>query len=137
MDPASVESRLGRDDRNPHAAHNFLLVVLSVPHLPQRIGIAGNQANSSSFGAIGLAILGLPGGRQRRVWLAAALILLLASGAPGCGSTVGGGGDQPTGSSAQSFTAVSAFALTSGGIDGPPVTTVTGLPIDLGSITRD
>jgi hypothetical protein len=90
-----------------------------------------------AFGAIGLAMLALPGGTQRRVWLAAALILLLASGAPGCGSTGGGGGDQPTGSSAQSVTALSAFALTSGGIDGLPVTTVTGLPIDLGSITRD
>ena len=90
-----------------------------------------------AFGAIGLAMLALPGGTTRRVWFGAVLILLLAAGAPGCGSTGGGGGDQPTGSSAQSVTAVSAFALTSGGIDGPPVTTVTGLPVDLGSITRD
>ncbi|HVB82452.1 MAG TPA: hypothetical protein VNE82_21195 [Candidatus Binataceae bacterium] len=90
-----------------------------------------------ALGAVGLAMLALPGGTRRRMWLAAALILLLASGAPGCGGTGGGGGDPPTGSSAQSVTAVSAFALTSGGIDGPPVTTVTGLPLDLGSITRN
>ncbi len=89
-----------------------------------------------AFGAIGLMMLALPGGRRRRAWLAAALIFLLASGAPGCGSPGGGGGDPPTGSSAQSVTAVSAFALTSGGINGAPVTT-TELPLDLGSITRD
>ena len=90
-----------------------------------------------AIGAIGLAMLALPGGRRRRIWLAAVLIFLLASGAPGCGSSGGGGGDSPTGSSAQSVTAVSAFALTSGGIDGPAVKTVTGLPVNLGSITRN
>ena len=106
------------------------------------VGFGGGVASEGNplwiaFGAIGLAMLGLPRRTRRRVWLAATLTLLLAAGAPGCGSTGGGGGDQPTGSSAQSVTAVAAFALTSGGIDGPPVTTINGLPVGLGSITRD
>jgi len=89
-----------------------------------------------AFGVVGLAMLALPAGRQRRVWLAAALIFLLASGAPGCGSTGGGGGDPPTGSSAQSVTAVSAFPLM-GPLVVPSAVSVTGLPLGLGSITRD
>jgi len=91
-----------------------------------------------AFSAIGLAMLALPGGRRRRAWLAAALIFLLASGAPGCGSTGGGGGgDPPTGSSAQSVTAVSAFALGNALIVPLTPLPVTGLPLNLGSITRD
>jgi hypothetical protein len=37
-----------RDSWLPHAAQNFLFVVLSVPHLVQRIGGPGNQATGPS-----------------------------------------------------------------------------------------
>jgi hypothetical protein len=90
------------------------------------------------FVAIGFAMLALPAGWRGRVWVVAAAIILLSAGAPGCGSTGGGGSDQPTGSSAQSVIAVAAIAVpfgTGGGATPSPVT-VTGLPLNLGSITR-
>lgn len=90
-----------------------------------------------AFAAVGLAMLAVPARTRRRAWLMAALVMLLAAGAGGCGNTVSGGGsDQPTGSSAQMVTAVSAFGITKGSINGPPVTSITGLPLNLGSITR-
>ncbi len=90
------------------------------------------------FVAIGLVSLVLTADRRWRVWLVAAAILLLAATAPGCGSTTGGGSDEPTGSSGQSLTAVAAVAVPFGGgaLPSPVPVTISGLPLNLGSITR-
>lgn len=98
--------------------------------------IAGAQDLWLALAAIGLATLAIPANRRQRVWILAALMVLLAAGAPGCGSGVGGGGSaQPTGSSTQSVTAVSAISVPTAPVQPPAVVTL-GLPLNLGSITR-
>jgi hypothetical protein len=87
-----------------------------------------------AFAMLGLAMTALPGGRRRRIWLLAALIILLASGAPGCGSD----SDGPGPSSTQTVTGVAAGAqVSSGGVLIAIVSpaTVIGLPLKLGTIT--
>jgi hypothetical protein len=105
-----------------------------VTAMPEPVG--GAQPLWIALGAIGIAMLALPADGRRRVWLLAAVSLLLAAGAPGCGGTTGGGSDQPTGSSSQSVTAVSAMTVPNGVVTKPSPVPVFGLPLDLGSITR-
>jgi hypothetical protein len=85
-----------------------------------------------AFAILGLAMAALPGGTRRRVWLLAGLMILLAAGAPGCGSDSSGPGP----SSTQTVTAVSAVP-TFGGVVVRTIgtETVTGLPLKLGTIT--
>ncbi len=96
---------------------------------------SGMQALWIALVAFGIAMLAMPTEQRRRVWMLAVLMLLLAAGAPGCGSP-GGGSDQPTGSSAESVTAVSAMAVPGGVITKPTSVPIIGLPLNLGSITR-
>ncbi len=60
-----------------------------------------------AFAILGLAMAALPGSTRRRIWLLAGLMILLAAGAPGCGSDSNGPGP----SSTQTVTAVSATGL--------------------------
>jgi hypothetical protein len=85
-----------------------------------------------AFAMLGLAMAALPEGTRRRLWLLAALIILFATGAPGCGSDSGG----PGLSSTQTVTAVSAVPSIAGVVVRTIGTaTVTGLPLKLGTIT--
>jgi hypothetical protein len=83
-----------------------------------------------AFAMLGLALAALPGRTRRRIWLLAGLMILLAAGAPGCGS------DSSGPSSTQTVTAVSAVP-TFGGVVVRTIgtETVTGLPLKLGTIT--
>ena len=89
-----------------------------------------------AFAILGRAVAALPGSMRRRVWLLEGLMILLAAGAPGCGSDSNGPGP----SSTQTVTAVSTgFPVFFDGVVTRPIgaspATVTGLPLKLGTIT--
>jgi hypothetical protein len=89
----------------------------------------------TAFAILGLAMAALPGSTRRRIWLLAGLMILLASGAPGCGGDSSGPGP----SSTQTVTALSTASVidfngvVSRTLSGP--STITGLPLSLGTIT--
>jgi hypothetical protein len=89
-----------------------------------------------AFAMLGLAMAALPENTRRRIWLLAGLMILLAGGAPGCGSDSGGRNDSGRPSSTQTVTAVSAASSFAGVVSRTVgLVTVTGLPLKLGTIT--
>jgi hypothetical protein len=89
-----------------------------------------------AFAMLGLAMAALPENTRRRIWLLAGLMILLAGGAPGCGSDSGGRSDSGRPSSTQTVTAVSAASSFAGVVSRTVgLVTVTGLPLKLGTIT--
>jgi hypothetical protein len=84
-----------------------------------------------AFAMLGLAMAALPGGTRRHVWLLAALLILLAADAPGCG------GDSSSGpSSTQTVTAVAAEVASRPAVNAVILPAgIAGLLLKLGTIT--
>ncbi len=116
-------------------SRNTLSGVAYARMAPMPEALAGARALWIALGAFGLAMLAMPAEGRRRAWILAALMFLLAAGVAGCG-TGGGGSDQPTGSSAEAVTAVSAMSVPNGVVTRSSPVPVFGLPLNLGSITR-
>jgi hypothetical protein len=84
-----------------------------------------------AFAILGLATAVLSEGKRRRAWLIAGLLVLFATGAPGCGSDSGSGS-----SSMQTVTAVVSTPDIRVDVTGTlGQLTVAGLPLKLGTIT--
>ena len=80
-----------------------------------------------AFSLLGLITGALSERASRRAWLLAGLVILLCIGAPGCGGDSGGP------SSRQMVTLVTATQQ-AGVLERNPISTVTGLPLNLGTI---
>jgi hypothetical protein len=91
-----------------------------------------------AFAILGLAMAAIPDSTRRRIWLLAGLMVLFATGVPGCGSDSSGPGPLST----QTVTAISAtgsviaFAGPGADVTTASPATFRGLPLKLGTITE-